>query len=269
MNAAVVRPLVDQYYALQDVSIAYCLMVNRLQFLKERTNAPHYQSVNLTRAILCELVANRVLRRFSEDNPGAPGLLLLANLLVAGFDPYQGAPEDVFKENDPALHWAMQKTGGYLRKLPTLEIAIISESKTFLSSSACQRVVNAIYTGRVIYTPSSFIDILPDHYKHKPISLYDPRKAPLLNQYRLIVPRTRNFLEVVQFIILLVLYVLVMSKRDPGTFSVIELIFCVYTAGWVLDQFATILEHGWSVYTQNLWSFRRYICYHLRHISCP
>jgi hypothetical protein len=255
MNASIIRPLVDQYYKLQDVSVVYCLVVNRLQFLREQANAPHYQSVNITRAILCELVAYRVLRRFSEDNPGAPGLLLLANILVAGFDPFQGAPEDVIKENDPALHWAMQKTGGYLRKLPTLEIAIISESKTFLSSSACQRVVNAIYEGRVVYTPSSFIDILPDHYKSKPISLYDPRKAPLLNQYRLIVPRTRNFLEVGQFVVLLVLYILVMTHRDPRTFTIVELVFCIYTAGWVLDQFASILEHGWSVYTQNLWSF--------------
>jgi hypothetical protein len=255
MNASVIRPLVDQYYKLQDVSVVYCLVVNRLQFLKEQSNAPHYQSVNITRAILCELVANRILRRFSEDNPGAPGLLLLANILVAGYDPFQGAPEDVIKENDPALHWAMQKTGGYLRKLPTLEIAIISESKTFLSSSACQRVVNAVYEGRVVYTPSSFIDILPDHYKSKPISLYDPRKAPLLNQYRLIVPRTRNYLEVGQFIVLLVLYILVMTDRDPRTFRVVELVFCLYAAGWVLDQFASILEHGWSVYTQNLWSF--------------
>jgi len=255
MNVSIIRPLVDQYYKMQDVSVVYCLIVNRLQFLKEQANAPHHQSVNITRASLCELVASRILRRFSEDNPGVQGLLLLANILVAGFDPFQGAPEDVIKENDPALHWAMQKAGGYLRKLPTLEIAIISESKTFLSSSACQRVVNAIYEGRVVYTPSSFIDILPDHYKSKPISLYDPRKARLLNQYRLIVPRTRNFLEVGQFVVLLALYILVMTNRDPCTFTIVELVFCIYTAGWVLDQFASILEHGWSVYTQNLWSF--------------
>lgn len=255
MNATVIRPLVDQYYKLQDVSIVYCLMVNRLQFLKEHATALHHQSVNATRAILCELVANRVLRRFSENNPGTQGLLLLAHILVAGFDPFQGAPEDVIKENDPAHHWSMQTTGGYLRRLPTLEIAIVSESKALLSSSACQRVVNAIYEGRVVYTPSSFIDILPDHYKSKPISLYDPRKAPLLNQYRLIVPRTRNILEVGQFIVLLVLYVLVMSNRDAQAFSTVELVFCLYTAGWVLDQVASILEHGWSVYTQNLWSF--------------
>lgn len=255
MNVSVIRPLVDQYYELQDVSVVYCLMVNRLQFRKEQADAPHYQSVNITRAMLCELVANRILRRYSEDNPGAPGLLLLANILVASFDPFQNALANVIDVNDPALQWAMNKTGEYLRKLPALEVAIISKSKTFLSSSACQRVVNAIYEGRVVYTPSSFFSILPDHYKRTPISLYDPRKAPLLNQYRLTVPRNRNILEVCQFIILLVLYVLVMNDRHLRKFSIIELVFCVYTAGWVLDQFASILEHGWSVYTQNLWSF--------------
>lgn len=144
---------------------------------------------------------------------------------------------------------------GYRRKLPALEIAIISESKVFLSSSACQMVVAAIYEGRVIYTPTSFIDILPDHYKQKPIALYNPRQAPILNQYRLIVPRTRNVLEVAQFIVLLFLFLFIMVNRNPSTFGGVELAFIIYTLGWVLDQFASILEHGWHVYTQNLWSF--------------
>lgn len=158
------------------------------------------------------------------------------------------------QENLEAVPWTFGQRN-LERKLTALEIAIISESKTFLSSSACQRVVKAIYEGRVVYTPSSFIEILPDHYKQKPISLYDPRKAPHLNQYRLIVPRTRNYLEIGQFIILLTLYLVVMRGQDPKTFRTIEIIFIVYSLGFVLDQFATILEHGWSVYTQNLWSF--------------
>lgn len=58
--------------------------------------------------------------------------------------------------------------------------------------------------GRIIYTPTSFLDILPDHYKHKPISIYNPRKAPILNTYRLTVPRIRNLIEIFQFIVLLV-----------------------------------------------------------------
>ena len=105
--------------------------------------------------------------------------------------------------------------------------------------------IDAIYEGRVTYTPSSFLDIIPDHYKQKPISLYDPRQGPLLNQYRLIVPRTRNILEVLQFVILLALYFSFMMERDASQFSIIECCFAIYAFGWALDQFATILEHGW------------------------
>jgi len=181
-------------------------------------------------------------------------LLRLAQILVGGFDPFQGAPDEVIQEHSN-LSWTLHTRTGYKRKLPALEIAIISESKTFLSSSACQRVVNAIYEGRVVYTPTSFIDILPDHYKQKPIGLYNPRKAPLFNQYRLIVPRTRNILEICQFAILLALFLVIMTDRDPSGFTGKELVFIFYTLGWILDQTASILEHGWHVYTQNLWSF--------------
>lgn len=74
--------------------------------------------------------------------------------------------------------------------------------------------------------------------------------------------------------ILLFVYLVFMAERDPTRFSVAELAFDVVAFGWALDQFATILEHGWygpvsiqdmrfsltrlndrHVYTQNLWSF--------------
>lgn len=223
--------------------LVYCLLVNRSQFLREQLTQPHRQSVCTTRALLCELIANRVLRRYHETNQGSQGLLHLAQILIGGFDPFQGAPEEVIQEHSN-LSWAVQTRTGRKRKVPALEIAIISESKTFLSSSACQRVVNAIYEGRVVYTPTSFIDILPDHYKQKPISLYNPRQGPLFNQYRLIVPRTRNVLEIIQFIILLVLFLVIMEERDPSSFTGREIVFIIYSLGWILDQFASILEHG-------------------------
>ena len=241
--------------------IVYCLLVNRMQFLREQSYKAHHQTVNLTRALLCELVAEKILRRFNEHNPGPKGLLLLANILVAGFEPFQNAPPEVIQQNSHAMYWVVQNRGGYERKLTCLEVAIISQSKSFLASTACQKVVDAIYKGRLVYTPNSFIDIIPDHYKHKPISLYQPRRAPLLNQYRLIVPRTRNFLEVAQFMILLILYVLAMIHRGDGVrdheinVTGYEVCFMIYAFGWVLDLLATMLEHGWKVYTQNLWSF--------------
>lgn len=249
INISVIRPLVDKLYDLDDISIVYCLLVNRTQFLHEQSHLHNRQNVNYTRATLCELVATRILRRFNEGNEGTEGLLILAHILVAGFSPFQNAPGDIRREA------ATSSSSSYHTTLPALEVAILSESKLFLSSTSCQKVIDAIYEGRVIYTPSSFIDIIPDRYKQKPISLYDPRASSLLNQYRLIVPRTRNILEIMQFVILLVLYVLFMAERDPTTFSISEVMFSVYSFGWVLDNFATILEHGWQVYTQNLWSF--------------
>ncbi|OCL14854.1 hypothetical protein AOQ84DRAFT_330351 [Glonium stellatum] len=255
MNILIVKPIVDRLYDPDDVSIIYCLLVNRVQFLREQSFQAHHQTVNITRANLCELVASKMLRRYDEEHSGRPGLLLLANILVGGFEPFQNCPSEVARENRHALAWSLQSRGGYEGKLTSLEIAIISESKYFLSGSACQKVVDAVYRGRIVYTPNSFIDILPDHYKHKPIALYDPRKAPLLNQYRLIVPRSRNIIEVCQFIILLVLYYICMTNRDHTQFTGYEICFTVYAAGWVLDEFASMLEHGWHVHTQNLWSF--------------
>ncbi|KAI1329575.1 nonselective cation channel [Xylariaceae sp. FL0255] len=249
LNISVVRPLVDKLYELDDISIVYCLLVNRSQFLHEQEHMSNRQNVNYTRATLCEVVATRILRRFGEDNPGSQGLLLLANILVAGFEPFQNAPEEVRREA------ALDSKWNYNRTLPALEIAILTGSRYFLSSTHCQSVVDAIYNGQIIYTPSTFLDLIPDRYKRKPISLYQPHKEPLLNQYRLIVPRTRNALEIIQFIILLAVYLWFMMERNPEYLSVSEVAFMVYAFGWVLDQFATILEHGWTVYTQNLWSF--------------
>ncbi|KAK3495615.1 hypothetical protein B0T13DRAFT_300196 [Neurospora crassa] len=247
INISVVRPLVDKFYAQDDISIVYCLLVNRAQFLNEQSHLNNRQNVNYTRAMLCELIATRILRRCSEDNEGLEGLLVLAHILIAGFEPFQNAPPEIRREVRAQTAW--HKT------LPALEVAILSEAKIFLSSTSCQKIVDAIYEGRVIYSPSSFLEIIPDRYKQKPISLYDPRKAPLLNQYRLVVPRTRNILEIIQFVILLVLYLVFMSERYAGRVTILETCFTVYAFGWVLDQFATILEHGWHVYTQNLWSF--------------
>ncbi len=258
INVAVVRPLVNRLWDHEDISIVYCLLVNRLQFLREQAFQAH-QTINTTRANLCELVALKILRKFDEEHPERDGLLLLAKILVAGFEPFQKAPEDVRKASSHAVHWTLQDAGGYERKSTALEVAIISESKMFLSMPACQRVMEAIYVGQIVYTPSSFIDILPDHYKHKPITLYHPKKAVWLNQYRLMVPRTRNIMDIGQFVLLLILYVLTMRHRNRGTyteeFTNYELVFSIYALGWVLDEFASILEHGWQCYTQNLWAF--------------
>ncbi|OBR05438.1 Nonselective cation channel [Colletotrichum higginsianum IMI 349063] len=253
MNSLVVRPLVDRLYDPDDPTIVYCLLANRIQFLRQHTSTAHH-TVNVSRATLCELVASRVLRRYHEDHPGQIGLLILAHILVEGFDPFQGAPEEVESECRQ-LQWPVQRRDGHERKLTTLELAIISESKLFLSSSACQRLVDAVWQGVVTYTPLSFVDILPDHYEYASVSLYEPRRAPLLDERRLVVPWIRQMTELFQFVTLVALYVLTMVNRSSPALSGWECLFAVYTAGWTLNEFAAIIEHGWAVHSQTLWSF--------------
>ncbi|KAK1775235.1 hypothetical protein QBC45DRAFT_422854 [Copromyces sp. CBS 386.78] len=260
MDNLMVRPLVEKLYNPDNLSVVYCLLANRVQFQRSATDESLYVAVDNSRATLCELLATRVLRRFHQDHPDRPGLLLLANILVSGFDPFDAAP-DPLRRYRRSLQWPYQDRGGHERKLTALELAILSESKFLIGSVACQRIVNAVYRGQVVYTPLSFVDILPDHYKYHPVSLYEPRRASILNHRRLIVPRLRNLLELVHFTILLGLYVLTMTHRNDfyrsggSPFGGYEAAFVIYTTGWVLEQFAALVEHGWEVHAQNLWSF--------------
>ncbi|KAG7286903.1 hypothetical protein NEMBOFW57_006403 [Staphylotrichum longicolle] len=256
MDHQVVRPLVDRLYNPKDPATVYCLVANRVQFLRPRSHEALHQGLNESRATLCELLATRILRRFHEDHSGRSGLLLLANILVSGYDPCDTAPESV-RSRRP--QWAIQDRGGHERKLTALELAIISESKMLIKSPACQLVVDAVYKGIVVYTPLSFVDFLPDHYKYHPVSLYEPRRAAILNHHRLIVPQLRNLIELMHFALLLVLYMLTVAHygfgSDMAGVRIYETVFNIFAAGWVLEQFAAVVEHGWEVHAQNLWSF--------------
>ena len=38
-------------------------------------------------------------------------------------------------------------------------------------------------------------------------------------------------------------------------FTGYEIAFMIYSVGWTLDELASVTEHGWTVHTENLWSF--------------
>lgn len=82
-----------------------------------------------------------------------------------------------------------------------------------------QVVLDAIWDGDIIYSPTSFIDLLPDHYNRKPIMLYDSSRSPILNQHRLIVPRIRALLEAAQFIVLFASYCAVLFCECAGQYG--------------------------------------------------
>ena len=156
-------------------------------------------------------------------------MLHLAHILNASFSPFQGAPQSVLDYHEAvdaidALHGipqtnvleaSMNFRAHSIRALHLFQLAIISTAKRLLSAMPCQRVLEAIWIGDIIYSPTSFIDLLPDLYKKKPITLYDPASAPLLNHHRLIVPRIRAGLEYCQFMVLFASYLMVVYSKHP------------------------------------------------------
>lgn len=91
-------------------------------------------------------------------------------------------------------------------------MAIATESKAFLASPLVQTVVNDIYSGRMVFSMTSKRSVLADNYKPRSIKLYDVRKAPFLDHYRLRVPRYGAILEFINFALLLTTFLFCLSS---------------------------------------------------------
>lgn len=133
----------------------------------------------------------------------------------------------------------------------------MTESKHFLASPLVQEVINEIWSGRVLFSASSNHSLLADDYKSRPLATYhDPKGSPFLDHYRLRVPKYRSIIELLNFTILLLLFVLCLSRKANCTtihlsadnftadknfarMEWTEIAFCVYTAGFILDEFAS------------------------------
>lgn len=177
-----------------DERTVYTLLLVRCHFLRDASHALSLHSVNSTRAALCEIVAINILRAIYDretkdpDATSRDALLKASELLAAAFSPFQGAPANVLKI-------ASKRSSGYRAfigatgishhtdeieladddaadmhpygKNNALEMAIIGEAKAFIRSPPAQLVVQAIWSGVIVYSPTTFWDILPDHYKRR------------------------------------------------------------------------------------------------------
>lgn len=126
--------MVDKYRNLQDQgnkSIVFCLLLNRVHFIRDDNLAT--SALSSTRAHLCEILAIRCLREYGDN------LLDLAAVAVTSWPVYSGA--------DPVTLNLVQQENEDLedRVGNAIEMAIISKAKRFIKSSACQKVINAIW----------------------------------------------------------------------------------------------------------------------------
>ncbi|KAI0334570.1 hypothetical protein GY45DRAFT_1118209 [Cubamyces sp. BRFM 1775] len=246
LTYTLIRPLEEKYGALQrqgNLSVVFCLLLNRVYFVRDRhlTTA----ALSQTRADLCEILATRALRGHAEN------MLDLALALTTSWPVYAGAPDALLqraREDNDDDDVMEDRVGN------AIEMAILSQAKRFIKSSPCQKVIDGIWSGKIVYQADSSRSILSDTYKRNPIHFYDPHKAPLLDHYRLKVPAIRSVLEYMNFLILFVLFVFALEYSELNRINAAELVFMVYALGFTLEKVAAMQEHGIRVYFKGTWN---------------
>jgi len=160
-------------------------------------------------------------------------------------------------------------------------MAITTHAKSFLSSPVTQKVVNDIYSGRVIFSTVANRSILADNYKPRAIEIYNPYKAPFIDQYRCLfvfcskfsinylaipqvactevwgVPRICQFRPpACHFRHVSLQYVVYMANhsgssvrdlldQDKTQITPWEVAFVVFAVAFTLAEYTASTEHGW------------------------
>lgn len=223
----------------------YALLLNRVYFNSQQYTLSSL-SVNHTRGNCCELLAIKILRQLYDEDTSQAGVFRLAMILASAFDPFQGAPRWAIPSGVIPLN-AGKRSGGAdtaagaasaERRMSgsALELAIVSEAKRFIRAVPAQRVIMDIWRGKIVYSSSSFRYLIKDQYKRRPIMKYDAKNSPLLDHYRLRVPRIRSALEWVHFAVLFVSYLVVLRTMQPHRMNGYEIFWVLYGFGFALDK---------------------------------
>ncbi|KAJ1307296.1 hypothetical protein OPQ81_001406 [Rhizoctonia solani] len=248
VNYSIFRPLVFKYARLRNFSIVYACLVVRTHFINSASQDLAFAPLKLTRADACELLALKLLRRFTgnSDNP-----IDLFSVLTVGWHPLQGCPDSCMSD----IREIVGEDVKHGERISALEIAISSEAKRFIASPLVQTCITDIHNGRVVFSaPATRGSILADNYKHRHVQVYDVHHTPFLDHYRLRVPRYRSIMEFVDFGVLLFLFVLCLHNKSFYYMNWSEILFVVFAFGFLLDELTAALEHGWDVYIQNMWN---------------
>ncbi|KAG9050438.1 hypothetical protein FS837_005511 [Tulasnella sp. UAMH 9824] len=243
LTYSLVQPLYDKYSRMRNMSVVFCFLLNRVHFLRD-TNLSS-MPLSQSRAALCELMAIKLLRDWAEST------MELATVMTTSWCIFSGAGPEVLDKATDESYGDMDTNE---RIGNAIEMAIIGQAKRFIKSGAFQKVIDCIWSGKVVYQAENEHSFLSDTYKRKSLHFYDPRKAPLLDHYRLKVPAVRAVLEYVEFLVLFILFVIALEGNQVHRINWSEGIFMLYALGFTLDKVAAMQEHGMKVYSANLWN---------------
>lgn len=262
----------------------YCLIANALQFRKESEANPGNVGVNKSRALICELLAMRLLKEFSTRE--------LIDALSYDFNPLQGLMSSAGNAGTttPGGTWALQVNRS--ARISTVEIAIRAQAKKFLAHPLVVQQLEAIWAGTIVF--HSVADSL--HRKPEPqirqyrtfdgnlspgqgpsrrlprtkqagaqpqppiaalmrrtVTLYDPHDASLFKLSRLRVPRYRNLFSTLSFGVMLGLFLAVLAEKNDDITG-LEVCLWVWSAGYMLDEIVGFSEQGFGLYIMSVWN---------------
>jgi hypothetical protein len=98
VNFSVVRPIVNKYARLRNLSVAYACLVVRSYFLTETKTNLAFAGVMMARANLCEILAIKLLSRFATN------YIELVAVLTTTWNPLAGATHDVVNQVKQVLN---------------------------------------------------------------------------------------------------------------------------------------------------------------------
>jgi hypothetical protein len=255
-------------------------LANCLQFKKEGEENPGNLGVSKTRALICELLAMRLLKEYSTRE--------LIDALSYDFDPLQGMEMPRVGLTTPGgMNWSRQSPRA--ARISTLEIAIRAQAKKFLAHPLVVKQLEAIWAGTIVFhsaadslhrKPDSEHDrsynspenVSPGRGPSRRISpakqaetmataallrrtvtLYDPHDASLFKLSRLRVPRYRNLFSTISFAVMLGLFLAVLSEKSDDI-TALEVLFWFWSAGYMMDEIVGFSEQGFGLYIMSVWN---------------
>ncbi|KAE9399264.1 hypothetical protein BT96DRAFT_1019592 [Gymnopus androsaceus JB14] len=238
ISFSIVRPIVFKFARLKNLAVVYaCLRRAIMIWLMPESN--------LTRANLCELLAMKLLSYFASDHMNLVAALTTSwNPLTGATSSFVDEVQQVLRCDDEDLNYPQS----------ALEMAVSTKSTKFLSSPVAQKVVNDIYSGRVIFSTAATRSVLADNYKPRSIQFYDWREAPFLDHYRLRVPKYGAILEFLNFAVLLLTFILCLANRNLGQTNFWEWVFILFAGAFAFEEYTASTEHGWKIYIANMWN---------------
>lgn len=272
-----VKPMQQQIRA-QSFSRAtlYVLMANCLQFNKEGQRYAGNAGTSSTRAMVCELLALKLLKEYNTRE--------LIDALAYDFYPLQGMPGS---QSPPGSRKTTPTGKAPLTasRTSTLEVAIRASAKHFLAHPLVVQQLDAIWSGAITFHSSAdslhrdappiagrngkkyikadvrtpLLGSLPTKESQGPVpwrrsaTLYDPRQASLLKLSRLRVPRYRSFLSTLSLAVLIGLFLAVLAERSVQITG-LELVFWFWSAGFMLDELVGFNEQGFALYIMSFWN---------------